>query len=117
MISVLALVIQKNQKLIYDFEKEMNFKIKQQGRKSNRDKSMIKLLKSPAGMASRISTIISSENSDGLCDKWKLLLQEKQAGITSNIVGEEIVNIVDNLVEYNCISTKQYKFLLCKWLH
>ena len=56
----------KDQKLIYEFGKEMNFKIKQKGRKSDRDKSMIKLLKSPANMASGISTIFSSSNPDEL---------------------------------------------------
>ena len=44
--------IPPDQKLIYEFGKEMKFDIKQKGRKSNRDKSMIKLLKSPAIMAS-----------------------------------------------------------------
>ena len=44
--------IPKDQKLIYEFGKEMNFNIKQKGRKSDRDKSMIKILKSPAIMAS-----------------------------------------------------------------
>ena len=45
----------KDQKLIYEFGKEMNFNIRQKERKSNRDKSMIKLLKSPAIKASGIS--------------------------------------------------------------
>ena len=45
----------QNQKLIYEFGKEMNLDIKQKGRKSNRDKSMIKLLKSPAVMDSGVS--------------------------------------------------------------
>ena len=44
----------KDQKLIYEFGKEMNSNIRQKGRKSNRDKSMIKLLKSPAVLASGI---------------------------------------------------------------
>ena len=35
----------KNQKLIYQFGKEMNFNNKQKGRKSNRDKSKINLPK------------------------------------------------------------------------
>ena len=33
----------KDQKLIYEFEKERNFNIKQKGRKSDRDRSLIKL--------------------------------------------------------------------------
>ena len=48
----------KDQKLIYEFGKEMTFNIKQKGRKSDRDKSLIKLLKSPAIMASGIPNII-----------------------------------------------------------
>ena len=38
----------KDQKLNYEFGKEMNFNIKQKGRKSDRDKYMIEILKSPA---------------------------------------------------------------------
>ena len=70
----------KDQKLISESGKEMNFNIKQKGRKSNRDKSMIKLLKSPAIMASGFSeTIVLSSDPDELCNRLKLLLQEKQA--------------------------------------
>ena len=46
----------QDQKLIYEFGKEMKFNIEQQGRKSNRDLSLIKLLGLPAIMASGIST-------------------------------------------------------------
>ena len=68
----------KDQKLIYEFGKEMNFNIKQKGRKSDRNKFMIKLLKSPAIMASEISNIIIlSSDPDELCHRLKLLLQEK----------------------------------------
>ena len=34
----------KDQKLIYEFGKEMNFNIRQKGRKSDRDNSLMKLL-------------------------------------------------------------------------
>ena len=60
----------KDQKLIYEFRKEMKFNIRQKGRKSNRDQSMIKLLKSPATMASVISkTKFLSTDPDELCDR------------------------------------------------
>ena len=60
----------KNPKLTYEFGKEMIFNIKQKGRKSDRDKSMIKLLKSPAIMASGISNIIIlSSDPDELRDR------------------------------------------------
>ena len=105
----------KDQKLIYEFGKEMNFNIKQKGRKSNRDKSMIKLLKSPAIMAPGISKrIFLSSDPDELCNRLKLLLQEKNAGNNSDIINQEIVAIVDKLLEYKCISRKQHKQILIK---
>ena len=56
---------QQDRKMIYEFAKEMNFNIKQKGNKSNRDKSIIRLLKSPAIMASGISkTIFLSSDPD-----------------------------------------------------
>ena len=45
---------QQDRKLIYEFGKETKIDIKQKGRKSDRDKSIIRLLKSPAIMASGI---------------------------------------------------------------
>ena len=109
----------KNQKLIYEFGKEMNFNIRQKGRKSDRDKSMIKLLKSPAIMASRVTTIFLLENPNEWCDRLKLLLQEKQAGIISDVINDEIVAIVDKLLQYKCITKKQHKQILvkCNLLH
>ena len=52
----------QDQKLIYEFGKQIIFNIKQTGRKSNGEKSMIKLLKSPAIMACVISNIIFSSS-------------------------------------------------------
>ena len=56
----------------------MSSNIKQKGRKSDRDKSMIKLLKSPAVMSSGISTIFLPSEPDELFDRLKLLQQEKR---------------------------------------
>ena len=62
----------KDQKLICEFGKEMNFNIKQKGRKSDRNRSLIKLVKSPAIMASGISkTILLSSDPDELCNRLK----------------------------------------------
>ena len=105
----------KDQKLIYEIAQEMNFIIKQKGRKSNRDKSMITLLKSPAIMASGISkTIFLSSDRDELCNRLKLLLQEKHAGNISDIIIQETVAIVDKFLEYKCISKKQHQQILIK---
>ena len=77
---------------------------------------MIKLLKSPAIMASGISkTIFLPSDPDELCDRLKLLLQEKDGGNNSDLINDEIVAIVDKLLEYKCISNKQHKQILNKY--
>ena len=107
----------QDKKLMYDFAKEMNFDLKAPGNKSTRDRSLIKLLKSPGLMvsASGVSkTIFLSSDPDELCDTLKLLLQEKQAGNNSELINQEIFAIVDKLLEYKCISRKQHKQILIK---
>ena len=104
-----------DKKLMYDFAKEMHFDERRVGNKSTRDKTLIKLLNSPAIMASGISrTIILSSDPNELCDRLRLLLQEKQSGNNSDIINDEIVARVDKLLEYNCISKKQHKRILIK---
>ena len=104
----------QDKKIVYDFAKAMNFDTKDLGNKSNRDRTLIKLLNSPAIMASGITTIFLSENADELCDRLRLLLQEKQAGNNSVIIDQEIIAIVDKLLEYKCISKKEHKQILIK---
>ena len=54
----------------------MKIDIKLKGRTSNRDKSMIKILNSPAIMASGISnTIFSPSDPNELCEGLRFLLQ------------------------------------------
>ena len=103
-----------DKKLMYDFAKEMHFDTKALGKKSTRDKTLIKLLKSPAIMASGVTTLFLSSDPDELCERLKLLLQEKHAGNNSDIINEEIVAIVDKLLEYKCITKKQHKQILIK---
>ena len=105
----------QDRKLIYEFGEEMKFDIKQKGRPSIRDKSMKKLLDSPAIMASGISnTIVLPPDPYELCDRFKLLQQEKQAGNNFIIIDEEIVVILDKLLEYKWKSKKQHKQILIK---
>ena len=108
----------KEQKLIYQFGKEMNFNKKQKGRKSGRDKSLIKIIEFSAIMASGISTKFLPSDPDKLSDRWKLLLQEKQAGINSILINEESI-VVDKLLDYKCIPKKQHTQVLinCNLLH
>ena len=105
----------QNKKLIYDFSKEMNYDTKSTGRPSIRHESMVRLLNQPAIMASGFSkTIILSSDPNELCDRLKLLLQEKHGGNNSDLINEEMVAIVDKLLEYKCISKKQHKQILTK---
>ena len=106
-----------DKKLIYDFAKEMHFDTKASGNKSIRDRKLIKLLNSPGLIvsASGVSkTIFLSSDPNELCDRLKLILQEKHAGNNSDIINEEIVVIIDKLLEYKCINKKQHKQNLIK---
>ena len=106
-----------DKKSMYDFAKEMHFDPKASGNKSARYRKLTKLLNSPSLMisASGVSkTIFLPSDGNELCDRLKLLLQEKHAGNNSDIVNDEIVIIVDKLLEYKCISKKQHKQILIK---
>ena len=104
-----------DKKLMYDFAKEMHFDKNRVGNKSTRDRTLINLLNSPRIMASGVSkTIFLSSNPNELCDRLKLLLQEKHAGNNSDIINDEIVAIVDKLLEYKCITKKQQRQILIK---
>ena len=104
-----------DKKLMYDFAKEMHFDERRVGNKSTRDRTLINLLNSSAIMASGITkTIFLSSDPDEICDRLKLLLQEKHAGNNSDIINEEIVAIADKLLEYKCISKKEHQQILIK---
>ena len=99
---------------MFDFAKEMDFDVTGPGNKSTRDRTLIKLLKSPAILNSVISTIFLSSDPDELCHRFKLKLQVKYAGNNSDIFNKEIVAIVDKLLEYDCMSKRQHKHILIK---
>ena len=98
----------------------MNFDINRIGRKRNRNKSLGKLLKPSAIMAGSLKepkTRCLSSDPNEVCDRLKLLVQEKQAASNSNIINEELIAITDKLLQYKCISTNQHNFLLPKCLN
>ena len=107
----------QDKKLMYDFAKEKKFDTKAQNNKSTRDRMLIKVLNSPRLKVSASSvskTIFLSSDPDELCDRLKLLLQEKDAGNNSDIINDEIVAIVAKLLEYKCTSKKKHKQVLIK---
>ena len=95
----------------------MYFDERRVGNKSTRDRTLIELLNSPGLTVSATGvskTIFLSSDPNELCDRLKLLLQEKQAGNNSDIINQEIFAIVDKLLEYKCISKKEHKQILIK---
>ena len=103
-----------DKKLMYDFAKEMHFSLKAMGNKSTRDKTLKKLLKSAAIMASEFSATFLPFDPDEYCNRLKLLQPKKQAGNNSDLINQEVTATVDKLLEYKCISKKQHKQLLNK---
>ena len=93
----------------------MKYKLKNRGRPSIRHISMIRLLnQTPITASGFTKTIILSSNPDELCNRLRLLLQQKHAGNNSDIINKESVAIIDKLLEYKCISKKQHKQILNK---
>ena len=63
--------------LLYEFAKETHFDIRGPGDKSTRGRTLIKLLKSPAFLASEYSTRFLSSDPDELRHRIKLFFQQK----------------------------------------
>ena len=114
---------------MYDFAKELFIDEMTIGNKSTRDKSPLRVLKSPGVMISASGftssykkksfskTRFSSSVANELCDKLKVLLQEKQAGNNSDPFYEKFITISDKLLQKKRISTKQHKFSLINCLN
>ena len=95
----------------------MYFDVKAQGKKSNLERTLIKSLESPGLMtsASGISiTIFSPSDFNDICNRLKMLLLEKPAGINSNIINDEIIALVEKLLENKNLSTEQQNQTLMK---
>ena len=101
----------QDRKIIRELAEEMNIDIRNIGRKSPRERSIVELVISPAIMALGVSTRFLSYDPNELCDILKFLLQKNQAGKNSIIFDEEIVARVDKISEYKSISKKKQKQL------
>ena len=104
---------------MYDLANEKIFDVNGRGNKNPRNRSVIRLPKSPANMASGISTVFLPDNPNEPCERLNLILQEKQAGNNFNIFNDEFVAIVHKLLGNKSKFTKQHKQLLfeCDLLH
>ena len=106
-----------DKQLLYGFAEEMNFDVKSQGKKSNWDKTLIKVLKSPDFMISApgiSNAIFLLSDPNELCDRLNIIIPEEQSGNSSDLNNEKNIAIVDKLLEYNCIFKKQHKQVLIK---
>ena len=95
---MLILLVYRIKKILYDFAKEMYFDLKAKGDESIWEKTLIKLLKTPGLMisVSGISkTTFLPSDSNELFNWLNFLLGEKQAGIISNIIIEDIIARID----------------------
>ena len=108
----------RDEKLLFEFAREMFFDEEALGNKSTGDKTRNKLPKLPAiktgslksksiSEAKTNKTRFSTSNPNELCDWLNLLLQEKQVGIFSDKTNEEMIAIADNLLDYKCRPTKR----------
>ena len=88
-----------DKKLECEFAEEKYFDEKVLDNSTIRGETLIRLLQSNAIMASGFCTISLPKNTTRLCDRLKLLLQNKQHENNSDLFYEEIVTIVDNLFE------------------
>ena len=66
---------------MYEIAKEKYFDEKDLVNKSTRDKSLIRLIKSPAIKASVVSTVLLPGNPNELCDRLRLLFQKNKLEI------------------------------------
>ena len=104
-----------DKKLLHDSAKKMHYDVRGIGNESTRDRTLIKVLKAPAIMDSGISKIIFlSSDSDELCIRLKLVLQEKHAGNNLKVIDKEVFTILEKLLENKCSSKKQHKHFLIK---
>ena len=85
---------------MFEFTKEMYYDERALGKKCFREKPVLRILQSPAikvGCLKKSKTIFSSSHPCELCNRTKLLLQEKVAGNKSKTNIEENVAMADKL--------------------
>ena len=102
-------------KQIINFLKEMHFNTRATG-KSNRHKNLIKnYYNTRAILASELKIIFLSGNPNELCERLKLLIQEKRADNDSGMTNQEMVAIIDELLEYKNFTPTQHKKIYKKF--
>ena len=96
-------------KLIIDTMDELHLDIHSRGRSLRYRNFIEKYFNKRAIFASGLKTIFFPVNPNQICDRQKLLLQEKRTGNTSKKIIEQMMAIFDELLDYKCITPSEQK--------
>ena len=105
----------QNEKLIYNFLKDMKYDLNYGDKKSKRYYFIKDLINQytyrdqQSQLGSGLNFIFLPSDPDELVDQLKLLYFEKVGGNHNPMLNEQIIAIADKLLQYQCITTNQHQ--------
>ena len=108
----------QNEKLIYNFLKDMKHDLNYGDKKSKRYYFIKDLINQytyrdqQSQLGSGLNFIFLPSDPDELVDQLKLLYFEKVGGNDNPMLSEQIIAIADKLLQYQCITTNQHQNLV-----
>ena len=108
----------QNEKLIYNFLKNMKYDLNYGDKKSKRYYFIKDLINQytyrdqQSQLGSGLNFIFLPSDPDELVDQLKLLYFEKVGGNDNPMLSEQIIAIADKLLQYQCITTNQHQNLV-----
>ena len=108
----------QNEKLIYNFLKDMKYDLNYGDKKSKRYYFIKNLINQytyrdqQSQLGSGLNCIFLPSDQDELVDQLKLLYFEKVGGNDNPMLNEQIIAIADKLLQYQCITTIQHQNLI-----
>ena len=105
----------QNEKLIYNFLKDMKYDLNYGDKKSKRYYFIKNLINQytyrdqQSQLGSGLNFIFLPSDPDELVDQLKLLYFEKVGGNDNPMLNEQIIAIADKLLQYQCITTNQHQ--------
>ena len=105
----------QNEKLIYNFLKDMKYDLNYGDKKSKRYYFIKDLINQytyrdqQSQLGSGLNFIFLPSDPDELVDQLKLLYFEKVGGNDNPMLSEQIIAIADKLLQYHCITTNQHQ--------
>ena len=108
----------QNEKLIYNFLKDMKYDLNYGDKKSKRYYFIKDLINQytyrdqQSQLGSGLNFIFLPSDPDELVDQLKLLYFEKVGGNDNPMLSEQIIAIADKVLQYQCITTNQHQNLV-----